>query len=1043
MSVDTLDRCRPRPQPAEANQDILSAIEKAAHLLPSQGPITAFVHHNTLHALEEFDFDTAVQKGGKLFSCEPYLSETDYRQHLAEGRIRKVDVVEVINSEFSAEQLSQSFCGSSASDVAHAIFFHQLHDSHVANLDWVIGDTEALNHFRFDVPQERKKNTIDRTQQWVMRDLRIPTQDSRIPEAFQPTLDQLFELFSISKVESWTPDQWESFVLHLSWKISEFRVERSGQSSAMSDWEETILRPRDWLFEASGEDPDDLVNQILIPFCSAFIDQGFSSWELPNRDQGFFKSFVELHFKKSFWDEPWKSKLRSRLASIRAEGCTAVESIEHSLHEFGIADQDVDDFICKTLLSLRGFSGIIHQLEVRSDRASRGVPEGSLIEFTAIKLLLDQYAFEDLAARNLNYRGKIGEFSSSLNLEYRKQQAVQTEKTSQTLRLFELGQILGWLPEDLLTKTDDREIQSLLEFKAKLSGVERRRLFHLAYERNYRNATLDAVLVHNRRLQQSQNQSETEKDFQIVCCLDEREESFRRHLEETHPDCETFGAAGFFAVPMYYRGAADAHYIPLCPVVIQPDCYVKEEPVYSLKKSDEVRRKARKTIGTVTHRAHLGSRTFTGGWLGTALLGCLATFPLVMRVLFPRLTARIRKLVGGFIKTPEVTRLTLYREEGNQPGNDDHANLGFTCEEMTNAVMRLLKDIGVQSFSRLFFICGHGSASLNNPHESAHDCGACAGGRGGPNARAFAQMANDASVRKNLESKGYFIPSSTRFIGCYHNTCDDGLTFYDLDQLPYSHQKEFEAAAEALHRARKLDAHERCRRFESCRLDSSLDDALAQVEARAEDLSQVRPEYGHATNALCFVGRRQWSKGLFLDRRAFLQSYDPDLDDENSSILERVLQAVIPVCAGINLEYYFSFVDSTGYGSGTKLPHNITSLIGVMNGAMSDLRTGLPWQMVEIHEPVRILFLVECRKEAILDIIARNHPIQVLVDGNWIQLAVFNPASNAVEYFADGEFTAYRPENEDLACARSSADWYRGWRQHLDFASVGEEFSEC
>ena len=48
-------------------------------------------------------------------------------------------------------------------------------------------------------------------------------------------------------------------------------------------------------------------------------------------------------------------------------------------------------------------------------------------------------------------------------------------------------------------------------------------------------------------------------------------------------------------------------------------------------------------------------------------------------------------------------------------------------------------------------------------------------------------------------------------------------------------------------------------------------------------------------------------------------------------------------------------MDNTGYGCGTKLPHNIAALLGVMDGATSDLRTGLPWQMVEIHEPMRLL----------------------------------------------------------------------------------------
>src|SRR5260370_17736253 len=99
--------------------------------------------------------------------------------------------------------------------------------------------------------------------------------------------------------------------------------------------------------------------------------------------------------------------------------------------------------------------------------------------------------------------------------------------------------------------------------------------------------------------------------------------------------------------------------------------------------------------------------------------------------------------------------------------------------------------------------------------------------------------------------------------------------------------------------------------------------ARQHVEGRGEVLAQVRPEWGHATNALCIVGRRSRTRGLFLDRRAFLTSYDPTQDDADSTILTRILQAAVPVCAGINLEYYFSYPDSPGYGSGPTLPHNI------------------------------------------------------------------------------------------------------------------------
>jgi uncharacterized protein YbcC (UPF0753/DUF2309 family) len=283
---------------------------------------------------------------------------------------------------------------------------------------------------------------------------------------------------------------------------------------------------------------------------------------------------------------------------------------------------------------------------------------------------------------------------------------------------------------------------------------------------------------------------------------------------------------------------------------------------------------------------------------------------------------------------------------------------------------------------------------------------------------------------------GLVIPKETVFIGAFHNTCDDSIEYYDLDRLPYTHRGDFETARRAIDEARRRNAHERCRRFESAELALSEEAALRHVQARAEDLSQVRPECGHATNAICLVGRRSRTKGLYLDRRTFLTSYDPTQDDERGTILERILQAVIPVCAGINLEYYFCYVDNKGYGCGTKLPHNISALLGVMDGAASDLRSGLPWQMVEIHEPVRIVFVLETTTATILDVLARNPAMSQLVHNSWVQLAVLDPHSAQIQLFRDHRFELYEPETATLPVVKSSLDWYRGWRDHLGFASI-------
>jgi uncharacterized protein YbcC (UPF0753/DUF2309 family) len=297
-------------------------------------------------------------------------------------------------------------------------------------------------------------------------------------------------------------------------------------------------------------------------------------------------------------------------------------------------------------------------------------------------------------------------------------------------------------------------------------------------------------------------------------------------------------------------------------------------------------------------------------------------------------------------------------------------------------------------------------------------------------------MANDPRVREALAKRGVVIPAETFFIGAIHNTCDDSMAYFDLDRLPSSHRADFQYAKQAINEARRRNAHERCRRFESAELSLTPEGALKHVEGRSEDLAQARPECGHATNAICYVGRRWRTKGLYLDRRTFLTSYDPTQDDANTTILTRILQAAIPVCAGINLEYYFSYVDPTGYGCGSKLPHNITSLIGVMDGAASDLRTGLPWQMVEIHEPMRILFIIEASPEAMLKIIEKNAAIKLLVTNDWVQLALLDPSQSRIKLYRRGAFHDYHPETHDLPVVQSSVDWYRGWRDHLGYASV-------
>lgn len=1009
-------------QLSAGQQMIRHCVEHSAHLLPAQGPIEVFVHHNTLHAFEDQSFHEAVKSGLARYGAEPYFSEPEYRRLYSEGRITDSDLEAVLNDELG-ERASEPINGpGTRCEIRYAMLRHPMHIGPDAELRWVVAETDALQRFRDRTTKINRARIVSAAQKWL--------QDTgKTSEAID---DQkgLLKKFGPHGGD-WSSSAWESFSLHLLWRSCLKGV----SSFTPSSQPDTHVRPRDLLLHTTGEDIDRDVHEVLIRFCAAYVDQGYSDWLMPNRDQGFFGSFVSLYSENPGGLDRWLKRLPDEMSLLRNSCTTAEASIEVSLREFGIAESDREEFITQSLLTLGGWAGMIWQLESGVDRVVHSIPKGSLVGMLAVQLILEKHAIRNLGADAFGKSDSIATITESARKRLSDPAPLNRERGA--FLLFQVAQMLGWTPLEL-QQLSEPEWKQLSEEVEGFTGIDRRRVFHEAYERKYHHAALNAFSEHARRRREVAPPWSDRPDFQIVTCIDDREESFRRHLEEVQPRCETFGAAGFFAVAIYYRGAADGFYKPLCPAVVTPDHYVQEDVGYTFDGVHRGRAELRRRLGLASHLFHTRSRTFLGGILA-GIVGSLATAPLVARVLFPHLTARIRRRFGSLLQPPPVTQLQLERYA--DPPGPTAGHIGYKTDEMADVVVRFLRDIGLtrsKDFSRLFIIGGHGSSSLNNPHESAYCCGACAGNRGGPNARAFAEMANDWRVRALVVQRGIAIPDDTTFVGAYHNTCDDSVVFYDLDQLPSSHREEFEAARDAIEEARQRNAHERCRRFDSAPLTISTKDALRHVEARAQDISQVRPEYNHATNALCVVGRRDWSRGLFLDRRAFLTSYDPTQDDDEHSVLLRILSAAIPVCAGINLEYYFSCVDHKNYGSGSKLPHNIVSLLGVMEGTSSDLRTGLYQQMVEIHEPLRILFLIETSPEAMLSIMERNEGIARLCRGGWSHLAVIDAETSQVQVFRNGRFEPFDMSDGELSHACSSLDCYEGKRGHRPFFSIAE-----
>ena len=507
-----------------------------------------------------------------------------------------------------------------------------------------------------------------------------------------------------------------------------------------------VLTFADFVEAQTGGGWATFVVEEISKWCSAYFDQGQSSWRMPWRHLGLFAAWKKAAQLDANPEMTGLSHFREFVTELPDDH---FEFIEHALGKLGVPENSQADFLHRQLMSVPGWSSYV-QFLVR-EKGMAGQADDSLAHLLAIRLVYD------LAMLN--------QFGGEKNLSAWKNSFGQLENGNEIFS------------PDLLAR-----------FVAQM-----------ALEHGYQSELIAKLKNHSVK-----PAAPGQKSLQAVFCIDVRSEIFRRSLEAQSDDIETIGFAGFFGMTIEYLKFGQPTGGAQCPVLLTPKIKVRESLRGAAAGGEGALLREMNFSQTVngawnsfkTSAISCFSFVETAGlWFGVKL----AKDSLALGGAESAFAAR-----GGKF-APKIEREVCC---AGTHGHD--LETGIAPADQIAMAAFALKNMGlVSSFAKVVLICGHGSATANKPYGSALDCGACGGHAGDANARVAADILNQPAVREGLQQKGIHIPAGTIFIAGLHNTTTDEILIYEDEVLSASQSAELEKIKTWLAAASKISRRER------------------------------------------------------------------------------------------------------------------------------------------------------------------------------------------------------------------------------------------
>ncbi len=620
------------PDIESRRMELRGVVRLAGEVIAQYWPMRTFVHHNPLHSIEYLPFEEAVKRGKQFLGGNGYLPSHLYREYLKTGRIQP---------------------------------------HHLDN---------ALKPFVVD-----KQGTIG--SRVVTHDsvLRACLADGLCAPAMEPLDDQLED--PDRPLIDALAHKLEHVLLPFSLDDRIRKVVDENQA-ALCRW----LTLSHWCDDTLGTQIVQQINEQMIKWCGAFLDEGHATWTMPGREKGLYEAWKAMASHE--WSPCGIKDSRRKIAQLPDH---PEDALLESLDALGIPSELLQDYLSLQLTALPGWAGFIKwRGEEQGYPWQQAYPVG-LVKFLAIRLWYARELVQQACKNHLNIDGRYeavmaymrdypeeyylrrqrvagrlpalyaeevdrlshrkGQSWNNILSRYRAEVIPRLQaavRRGAVRRLLALAHSLN-IDAPVLAESTPADLKQVVDWMEAFPESAHGPVWLKALEAGYQ----EYLLGHLRARTAHAVSSEAARPYsQSVYCIDVRSEPFRRHLESIGPH-ETYGFAGFFAAFIRYRAWGKEHDTEQFPVIMRAKNEVREIPRSYLDHKVSLHAVRTKWVHAGHTLLHDLKENVVTPYVMVESLGWFYGLPIFGKTLVPALYQRWTAWLRRLFVPPLATTLTI------------------------------------------------------------------------------------------------------------------------------------------------------------------------------------------------------------------------------------------------------------------------------------------------------------------------------------------------------------------------------------------------